>query len=493
MFLVSKERSFSNACTASTAHPSPPALRCVGKPLPSPASLHQRLLSGSLTPALRQEAAAFLRDALASLAPSACDLPATPEGLAHWANEGAAAVTHQYAAYLDERKAGRPRRFFANRAHALYFLRAAAPTKLVDGAWLYGLVQHWRNPKFGDLVRTYIEELGDGAADKNHVVLYRQLLSRHGLDPVDGLPEAFYAQGAIQLSLGCHAEEFLPEVIGFNLGYEQLPLHLLITSYELNELGIDPYYFTLHITVDNPHTGHSRRAVQAVLDNLPRIGDATEFWRRVRLGYQLSNAGPGTHDIIQGFDIGAEVVRIFKDKSPAGRGAHSNYCRVAGRSVNEWLSQPDDIGGFLDALQAAGWIRLGAPAAESKFWHLLQGDRAEMFGVFSGYELQVIHDWIRGEASADGQAHDDECSVDSAPRRFRYRAAARLASARGNAPLSRAPAPDALDSDLQALTEQLPLLGEDEQTALLLRAMSPSQHWTLAGLHATRLFIERTQ
>jgi hypothetical protein len=61
-----------------------------------------------------------------------------------------------------------------------------------------------------------------------------------------------------------NAEKFLPEVIGFNLGYEQLPLHLLITAYELKELHIDPYYFTLHITVDNADSGHAKQAVDAV-------------------------------------------------------------------------------------------------------------------------------------------------------------------------------------------------------------------------------------
>ena len=65
--------------------------------------------------------------------------------------------------------------------------------------------------------------------------------------------------------LALAATEYLPEVIGYNLGYEQLPLHLLISSYELSELGIDPYYFTLHVTIDNASTGHAQKAVQAVL------------------------------------------------------------------------------------------------------------------------------------------------------------------------------------------------------------------------------------
>lgn len=454
------------------------------------AQMYQRLSSMPDGQAVLEESAALLDGQISLLDPAQWDLPDQPGELEAWMREGAQRATAQYSAYLEGRKAGAPRRYFTNRAHALYFLRAVAPTKLVDGAWLYGLMKHWRNPRFSDLLRTYVEELGEGIADKNHVVIYRQLLSRYGLDPVEDLDDSFYTQGVIQLALAAHAEDYLPEVIGFNLGYEQLPLHLLITSYELNELGLDPYYFTLHITVDNPDTGHARRAVQAVLDNLPRLGDAGDFWRRVRLGYGLSNAGVGTTDVIHGFDIEAEVVRIFSHKSAAGHGAHSDYCRVGGRNVNDWLARSEDIPDFLAALQKAGWIKRGAPVEESRFWGLLQGSRAEMFGVFSSYELQVIHDWIRGAASQDGQAYT-AAAAEGASRQPSFRVAARLAATRGELLLDGAlqtSSTDVLDSDLQALQQQLPTLDEAGQAALLLEAMSPAQHWTPAGLHATRLF-----
>ncbi|MDB5942210.1 MAG: hypothetical protein JWQ13_1776, partial [Ramlibacter sp.] len=52
---------------------------------------------------------------------------------------------------------------------------------------------------------------------------------------------------------------------------------------------------------------------------------------------------------------------------------------------------------------------------------------------------------------------------------------------------------DLLDPDLQALCEQLPRLDAEQQMALLVQAMSPAQHWTPAGLHATRLFWERAR
>src|SRR5690606_30288945 len=122
---------------------------------------------------------------------------------------------------------------------------------LVDGAWLFGLLEHWADYRFHGLVRTYLEELGDGDPALNHVSLYRKLLADLDCEPGDNLDDDLYLQGAIQLSLGLNSGQFLPEVIGYNLGYEQLPLHLLITSFELNELGIDPYYFTLHVTIDN--------------------------------------------------------------------------------------------------------------------------------------------------------------------------------------------------------------------------------------------------
>lgn len=457
-------------------------------------SLYRRLAAGEPDAATRAEAANFLREHLARSWGSQ-GLPEAPQDLAAWMTANAEAVAAKYSLYLERRAAGGSRRFFDNRAHALYFLRSVAPTKLVDGAWLYGLLPHWRNGRFDDLVRTYVEELGEGAADKNHVLLYRKLLARYNLDPLGDLPEELHVQGLIQLALGCNAEEFLPEVIGFNLGYEQLPLHLLISAYELNELGLDPYYFTLHVTVDNGDTGHAQRACQAVLDTLPRIGDPSAYWQRVRNGSRLADAGLGTVDVIDGFRIEDEVVRILSNKSGAGRGAHSDYCSVAGRKVNDWLSQPDQIPDFLAALQQAGWIKLGEPVEQSRFWGLLQGERAEMFGVFSGYELQVIHDWIRGEASADCQPFTERDAPVGKPRRASFRAQARLAAARGlSAPMPGEGDPtELLDPDLQSLTEQLPRLPDAQQMALLVQAMSPAQHWTPAGLYATRLFWERVR
>ena len=456
--------------------------------------LYDRLAGGPPDDTTRRGAIAFVRQALHGSQADESDLPRSPADLAAWMHQSAQRAGDDYRDYLQARQAGAPRRYFQNRAHALYFLRAAAPTKLVDGAWLYGLLAHAHNPRFADLIATYAEELGEGRADKNHVLLYRQLLERHGLNPLQGLPDAFYTQGALQLALGGNADEFLPEIIGFNLGYEQLPLHLLITAYELNELGIDPYYFTLHITVDNADSGHAQRAVRAVLDMLPRFGDRAGFWQRVQDGSRLANAGCGTTDLIASFNLQREVENIFSRKRLTGQGAHSDYCRVAGRSVNDWLAQPDGIPAFLAALAQTGWIRRDAPVSDSRFWHLLQGDQAEMFGVFSPYELQVIHDWIRGDTSADGQAHDEPALLPGR-RRPSFRATSRRAqhqAGRSDAGLLKVLEPlqdEVPDPDLQALKAELAAsVDAGQQRQLLVRAMSPELHWTPAGLYATRRF-----
>ena len=450
------------------------------------ASLYHRLRDAVPDEAAREDAAQFLAREIESLDASASELPASPDDLLAWMEANTQSVHARYAGYLEERREGAPRRFFSSRAHALYVLRSIAPTKLVDGSWLYGLVAHWRNPRLSDLVRTYVEELGEGAIDKNHVVLYRSLLARYALDPLDGLDDALYRQGLIQLALGWNAERFLPEVVGFNLGYEQLPLHLLITAYELNELGLDLYYFTLHVTVDNPDSGHARRACQAALDLLPKLDDGGAFWRRMRIGAQLADAGVGTSAVIAGFDSEREVLRILRHKARSGSGAHSDYCKVAGRGVNDWLAAPDDLHAFLAALQQAGWIRRGEPAEHSRFWTLLQGERAEMFGVFSSYELQVIHDWIRGEASSDGAPHTEAPPADASTRRRpTFRAAVRngMVAAVGE----EVPA-DLLDPDLQAWQERLRAADSVGRDALVVEAMSPATHWTPAGLEATRQF-----
>ncbi|MGV7207418.1 iron-containing redox enzyme family protein [Oxalobacteraceae bacterium A2-2] len=448
----------------------------------------------------RAAARAYLRREIDAARACAIDLPQDPAALSTWSARHADAVGQAYSAYLRERRAGSPRRYFGNLSHARYFLRAVAPTKLVDGAWLYGCLAHWDDPDFRPLIQTYLEELGNGVPDKNHVVLYKKLLADHDCAHWDDLSDAHFVQGAIQLALGWNARHFLPEIIGYNLGYEQLPLHLLITAYELNELGVDPMYFTLHVTVDNAGTGHAHKAIEALRQLLVQHGDEPDFMRRVMDGYRLNELGAGTTSVIAEFDLETELVRILSDKAAVGKNMHSDYCRVAGRSINDWLSDRAQIPAMLSALEAAGWIKRGVAPEHSRFWRLIQGERAEMFGVFSAYEQQVLADWIASTRDGAGSAQS--------PRVASHRARMRALDALGDGPPPRQhdgrlrgiirrryedgeASLAAGGSALYQLEQQVAAQGSKRAAMELLQTqMSPARHHGARGLMATRLFCQ---
>lgn len=457
--------------------------------------LYFELSSCQPTQATGERAVRYLEQQLEAVQALSADLPDDALQLGDWIQANTHQVGLQYGEYLEQRKAGAARRYFSTKAHALNFLRGVAPTKLVDGSWLYGMARHWQDHRFHALIRIYLEELGEGLPEKNHVVLYKKLLATHGCEHWQALSDDHFVQGAIQLALAQQAERYLPEVIGFNLGYEQLPLHLLITAYELNELDIDPYYFTLHITVDNASTGHAQKAIDGLAALYPRLSDGPEFYRRVVNGYKLNLLGASTTSVIAAFDLEQEMIRVLRDKSAVGVGMHSDFCRIGGRTVNEWLSDPDRIADFLHSLQQQGWIKRHRPPQESRFWRLLEGDRAEMFGVFSTYEKQVIHDWIAGDAALDKVAAAPAAEGRPAARQLTFRARQRLL--RTLEPQARHAAnvdadktsPLDHDADMQALQARLALpKGKMETMDVLVELMAPVRHHTPTGLMATRIF-----
>ncbi|MFL6708451.1 MAG: iron-containing redox enzyme family protein [Massilia sp.] len=451
------------------------------------------------------DGAAYLREQIASARLLGDNLPDDLCALDDWIEQHTSSVGAAYRNYLAERKGGAPRRYFPTRSHALHFLKAVGPTKLVDGAWLYGVLSHWRDPRFLGLIRTYLEELGDGVPEKNHVALFGKLLKTHSLDDWQGLDDSHFVQGAIQLALAHNAEQFLPEVIGFNLGYEQLPLHLLICAYELNELGIDPMYFTLHVTIDNADCGHARKAAQSVRELMPQLGDSAEFASRVRDGYRLNDLGASTLSVIDSFSLDDTLIGILVSKSAYGQNMHSDFCRVAGRSINDWLATPSDMPALLAALVKAGWIERGQSAEQSRFWRLIQGPNATMFGVFNDYEQQVLRDWIEtGEqgASEDGADYPNPVGARIVSHRSQLRALDQLSgkqarpaaprgilrSTRAGAGASNAEPADAA-SELHLLEQRIAELpSRDAAMEALRELMAPHLHAAPVGLMATRLF-----
>ncbi|MNM90979.1 hypothetical protein D3C81_1032610 [compost metagenome] len=392
-----------------------------------------------------------------------CELPAELDSWLEWSRGNARRTASHYAEYLAARRRGEPRRYFGCRAHALYFLRQVAPTKLVDGAWLYGALRYWQDFRLQPLVRTYLEELGEGDAALNHVRLYRSLLDRHECLDGHSDDDRDYLQGALQLWLGNRIERFLPELIGYNLGYEQLPLHLLISAYELEELGIDPWYFRVHVTIDNVSTGHAYKAIQAAILNCPAERKARdEYLHRLSAGYRLNELGTNSLEAIARFDLEQELLRILRAKRVFGLGLHSDRCRIAGRTVNQWLAGDDRVAEFLGVLETQGWIRRNDDPRQSRFWRLLEGDHAAMLGVFSRYEREVLYDWIAGTWQSGSRP-----------------------------PCSRVSGEAGEDAQVQALRDELQQLSPEAGMARLVAWMAPACHDTPAGLYATREFVRR--
>ncbi|WP_342655177.1 iron-containing redox enzyme family protein [Pseudomonas sp. F3-2] len=431
------------------------------------ASVHSLYTSLLRTPAeVSQDAVrGFLHRQLDQAIGLPCNLPNDLDALPDWVSENSRSVAERYGQYLDDRRAGKGRSFFTNKAHALYFLQHVAPSKLVDGAWLYGSVKHADDWRYHGLIRTYLEELGDGDPAMNHVLLYRNLLIENDCAADAPLADELYLQGTIQLALGQLSDEFLPEVIGYNLGYEQLPLHLLITSFELSELGIDPYYFTLHVTIDNASTGHAHKAVQAVLDLLPTDESRSTFLQRLRAGYLLNDLGKGSCDVIKAFDLEQEVVAMLEAKSTFGQHMHSDYCRLEGRTVNEWLATPGQSREFLTALENRGWIKRNQDPQDSRFWQLIDGPGSVMFGVFNGYEMQLLRDWIAGEWQPGDPARQAN------PFRTRFRRKAMAAT-------------PAVAPDIK------PEVATVQPMERLIALIAPDSHPTPDGLAATRTFAQ---
>ncbi|WP_409488369.1 iron-containing redox enzyme family protein [Pseudomonas promysalinigenes] len=384
------------------------------------------------------------------------DLPDDPRKLPQWADEHTRRVANEHALYLQQRREGAPRRYFTNRAHALWFLHQVAPTKAVDGAWLHGMLWHWQDPRFHGLIRTFLEELGDGDPHCNHVLIFQRLLSRLGCRQLPPLEPARYLQGALQLALGQHCERFLPEVIGYNLGYEQPPLHLLITTHELAELGIDAHYFQLHVTIDNAASGHANLALSSFADLAQDEGPA--FYERVRHGYRLNDLGDDTPSMVASFDLQTELFEALERKGLYGQCMHSDRCRLSGRTINEWLAEPGSMPAFVQALEDQGWVKRNADPKESRFWSVIEGPTAPMFGVFDAYEKQLWYDWIAG--SWQGPA------------------------------VRRVP-PGQWERALQLQT-QAPIFPRTTDVDTLIQAMAGNRHASQQGLNATRAFIQAT-
>jgi hypothetical protein len=340
-------------------------------------------------------------------------------------------VTNRWEEYLVRRRNGGSREMFSDKTEAKWWLKQAAPVKYVDGAWL-GHINKISTPfMYRNITKNawqvMSEELGDGDLAKNHVHVYRDLMVDidAGLPPADSedfihprheLNEARCWKAALaQMLISLFPHDFLPEALGFNMAYESLPLHLLKTVKELRELRLNPYYFELHISIDNADSGHAAMAMAAVANYIDLI-EQTEgaeaahvAWKRVQSGYILAEGLPTTPESpslktpadepFPRTDTEAAMVGIFAAKSFVAHKIHCNSrLRIGRRSLVDWLEpnafkNPQWQKEFLhDLSNCKPWVIKG-DSQKSRLVKELSWE-GKMFGSFTQTEVEVVKAWI---------------------------------------------------------------------------------------------------
>jgi len=338
--------------------------------------------------------------------------------------------------YLQRRKQGQGPELFSSTEEAKQWVLKQAPVKYVDGAWLAHV--HKITTPFAlrtvtkNAWQVLSEELGDGDISKHHVHLYRELLKECGFELPEGYSKDYidpkywnghensekWEAAVAQLLISLFPDEFLPEILGFNMHYELITEDTLLANHELKEMGVNPYYFLIHIVIDNADSGHTAMAAHTLTNYLDMIratqGEAAcqQAWKRAQVGYALSATAGGLskddgvqeQSQAQGMSLdrlSSRILEIFSAKASVSHQLHcQSRARIGGKTLAEWLSpemwsvsRSEEQVQLLTALsQAKPWI---CPGASNK--SLLMRELAwkgKMFGAFTQDETAALGAWI---------------------------------------------------------------------------------------------------
>ncbi|OAL26810.1 hypothetical protein AYO20_09952 [Fonsecaea nubica] len=333
-------------------------------------------------------------------------------------------IQDEWERYIHARKAGHPRELFQTADEAARWIERISPVKLVDGAWLGHLrLNHMPfslHSVLKDLWQILSEELGDGDLAKNHVHVFKELLrsvnsklsdadhedfisSKHSTDDL-----SIWNSALAQLTVSLFPEDYIPEILGFNLHFELVTLETLKATKELKEVGLDPSYFLLHVCIDNTDSGHSAIAFRAVCNFMEHIREteglaaAGRYWERIQNGFCLSQFSTKLDVPIDTFspnDREVGIVSLLTGKVRASRKVHCNSpARIKGQLIGKWLDpekwdSPNWRVEFLEAFtHAEQWICPG-DSSHSGFIQLISPG-GKMFGSFTLDEREVLKEWI---------------------------------------------------------------------------------------------------
>ncbi|CAN7340478.1 iron-containing redox enzyme family protein [Pseudoduganella sp. LjRoot289] len=317
------------------------------------------------------DAASYLRSQLDLSAAQPAQLPQQYDQLAGWISHHAQSMADAYHRYQVAREYGAPRRHFATVAQARRFLREAAPARLADGASLYGVVERWDDIDFQPMIASYLELLGNGVPDRNRHVVYRDLLAAaagSGWTGTGALPPERYVSAAVELAMAYNGDDFLPELIGYNMARQQPSSELLVARHELSELGLDADSFA----PVSAAAGSGPSALLSLRGVMARVGDPAAFYRRVADGYRL-------HTLVAHLplpaaaDAGAPLQEAHTPAiaPDAAAGAAASHAPAGARAEDRLGTAQPDYAEHLDSHTggAHGGHRAGAAPAGSQPAH----------------------------------------------------------------------------------------------------------------------------
>ena len=91
----------------------------------------------------------------------------------------------------------------------------------------------------------------------------------------------------------------------------------------------------------------------------------------------------GSTQIIQSLDLENFVHNILKRKALVGQWVHNEKREFSCKTINQWLSNPNEIASFINQLIENKWIKLNKNPEESLFWKMIHHEDGKMYGVFS--------------------------------------------------------------------------------------------------------------
>ena len=187
----------------------------------------------------------------------------------------------------------------------VWFVQQYAAFTMADGAWVQNIAKAGSSHTelSAGLFQIYSDEVGNANTVMNHPNVYRKMLEGEGIHMPPTASKAFAMQPELldfafdlpllTLSISMFPKKMLPEIIGVNLGIELSGLgkdYMTIID-ELRFWKIDPYFFTLHLTIDNIASGHTAVAMRSVHLYLDQILNSSGYeqmqqdWERIWIAY----------------------------------------------------------------------------------------------------------------------------------------------------------------------------------------------------------------